>query len=228
MHPDDAPVVAEEFHRVLGSPGSVGHAEYRFQHKDGTWRHLEAFGRTLSPTSAEQGLVANVRDVTERIEVQRALRERDEHFRRIIENTSDYVMTCNTALELTYVSPSATALLGYAPEEMLGSQPGTLIHPDDLAAVQRDITRIAEQPGESVRTEYRIRHKDGSWRVFESVGRTIASHTFDDGMIAIARDVTDRKAAQDALQRSEEHFRRLIENGSDIILVCDTEGGSPT
>jgi PAS domain S-box-containing protein len=224
MHPDDAAVVAVEFQRVLGAPGSVGHAGYRFRHKDGSWRHLEAFGRTLSPTSAEQGLVANVRDVTERVEAERALREQDERFRRIIENTSDYVMTCNTAYELTYVSPSATALLGYAPEEMLGTQPGTLIHPDDLAAVTRDLTRIGEHPGESVRTEYRIRHKDGSWRVFESVGRTIASHTSDDGIIAIARDITDRKRVEEALQRSEEHFRALIENGNDMLMVCDAEG----
>ena len=58
------------------------------------------------------------------------------------------------------------------------------------------LAAIGERPGESVRTEYRIRHKDGSWRVFEAEGRTIAADTSDDGIIAIARDVTDRKAAE--------------------------------
>ena len=202
MHPDDAPAVAAELGRLLTAPGSVGYAAYRFRHKDGSWRHLEAFGRTLSPTSAEQGVVANVRDITERREAERALRERDERFRRIIENTSDYVMMCDAEMRLTYVSPSGHRMLGWTPEEMLGSQPGALIHPDDVEFVMRDVRAIFEHPGESRATTYRIRHKDGTYRVFDSVGRTVSPDSADEGLVAFARDVTEQREAEAALRRA--------------------------
>jgi PAS domain S-box-containing protein len=202
MHEEDAPAVAAELGRLLTAPGSVGYAAYRFRHKDGTWRHLEAFGRTLSPTSPDQGVVANVRDITERREAERALRERDERFRRIIENTSDYVMMCDAEMRLTYVSPSGQRMLGWASEEMLGSQPESLIHPDDLELVTRDVREIFEHPGESRATTYRIRHKDGSYRVFDSVARTVSPHSADEGLVAFARDVTEQREAESALRRA--------------------------
>jgi PAS domain S-box-containing protein len=202
MHPDDAPAVAAELERLLTAPGAVGYAAYRFRHKDGTWRHLEATGRTLSPSSPEQGVVANVRDITERREAERALREQDERFRRIIENTSDYVMMCDTEMRLTYVSPSGQRMLGWTPEEMLGTQPHELIHPEDLELVRQDVRAIFAHPGESRSTTYRIRHKDGSYRVFDSVGRTVSPHSADEGLVAFARDVTEEREAASALRRA--------------------------
>ncbi|MBD0320715.1 MAG: response regulator, partial [Gemmatimonadetes bacterium] len=74
MHPDDVAAVKAEFARILANPGSIGHVEYRYRHKDGGWIYTEAFGRTLLPDSAEQGVVVNARDVTERRLAEEALR----------------------------------------------------------------------------------------------------------------------------------------------------------
>ncbi|HWK90043.1 MAG TPA: ATP-binding protein, partial [Longimicrobium sp.] len=74
IHEDDAALVGAELQRAFATPGDIGHAEYRFRHKDGSWRYLEAFGQTLSPDSADEGVVANVRDVTERRLAEEALR----------------------------------------------------------------------------------------------------------------------------------------------------------
>jgi signal transduction histidine kinase/ActR/RegA family two-component response regulator len=60
---------------MVDSPGTTGHAEYRYRHKDGQWRRLETFGRTLSPAGAGDGLVFNSRDVTTRWEAVEALRQ---------------------------------------------------------------------------------------------------------------------------------------------------------
>jgi PAS domain S-box-containing protein len=224
MHPDDAPRVAEQLARVLAEPGSVGHAEYRFLHKDGTWREVEAFGRTLSPHGPDEGVVANIRDVTERREAERALQRREEHFRRLIENGSDLLMISGPDMALTYVSPSAERLLGYTPEEMLAKRPEDLLHPDDVPAVYAGTQEILDTPGTVRRLAWRIRHKDGRWRLIEAIGRTIDPRSAADGVVANGRDVTEQRETELALQRSEEHFRALIERSYDLVQVLDPQG----
>ena len=75
IHPDDVARVAEAMGEIFAEPGSSRSVEYRFRRPDGGWRLLEAIGRTLAPDTADRGLVANIRDVTERREAEQALRE---------------------------------------------------------------------------------------------------------------------------------------------------------
>ncbi len=224
MHPDDIPGVTAELTRVMSEPGSVGRAEYRFRHKDGTWRHLEACGRTLSPTSPADGVVANVRDITERKRAEEALQRSEEHFRRLIENGSDLLLISRMDGMLTYASPSAERLLGWRPEEMASVMPADLVHPDDVAHVLASMRACGEAPGTIHHVDFRMRHRDGSWRRFQSRARTLAPDSGDAGVVCNARDVTEQRAAEEALQRSEEHFRRLIENASDLVMVCRPDG----
>ncbi|MGZ8491534.1 MAG: PAS domain S-box protein [Gemmatirosa sp.] len=224
MHPEDAPRVVSQLGAVLTNPGSVGHAEYRFRHKDGSWRYLEAFGRTLSPDTAAEGIVANVRDVTERKAAEAALQRSEEYFRRLIENGSDLLAISAVDGPLTYVSPSAERLLGYQPGEMVGKVPDDMVHPDDVPHVMGRLLEIAAAPGTIHHVDFRMRHRDGSWRRFEALARTVASDSADAGIVCNARDVTEQRAAEQALQRSEEHFRRLIENGSDLLMISAPDG----
>src|SRR5690606_33159757 len=79
---------------------------------------------------------------------------------------------------------------------------------------------------------YRIRHKDGSWRVFEAFGRTILAPSGERSIVVNARDVTERRRIEEALRNSEKHFRRLIENAHDMVVIMDVDGmlqyGSPS
>jgi PAS domain S-box-containing protein len=177
--------------------------------------------RTAELAAANTALAA---EVAEHAEARAALGTREEHFRRLIENTSDFVMVIDPTAAITYLGPSAPRILGWEVEEMLGTRPDDLVHPDDVAYVYEQFRWIVEHPGEPLTLTFRIRHKDGTYRWFENNGRTLSPHTADEGVVGFGRDVTDRKAVEEALQRSEEYFRALIENGNDIILTCDTTG----
>jgi PAS domain-containing protein len=72
--------------RLLERPDETFTIQYRLRHKDGRWRWIENVANTFVRGSADSGLMANCRDITERVEAERALRERDMHFRRLIEN----------------------------------------------------------------------------------------------------------------------------------------------
>jgi PAS domain S-box-containing protein len=203
MHPDDLAAAGALVAHVLSNPGIPGSLEYRVRHKDGSWRWLEAWARTLSPTSAEHGLVANARDITDRKATQEILQQSEEHFRRLIENGNDLLMISAPDYRLTYVSPSAERLLGWSPEEMLGCTPDDLVHPDDLPALNAGMRVLMEQPGTVHRVTWRIRHKHGGWRVVEAIGRTISPDSAADGIVANGRDVTEQRAAEAALRQAK-------------------------
>jgi PAS domain S-box-containing protein len=211
VHPEDRGLPAEALQQIFASPAATHISEYRFRHKDGSWRYLETFGRTLVPDSPEQGLVFNSRDVTERCQAQRLLQEREEHFRKLIETSHDLIQTLDAQGNIVYTGPSVERLLGYAPEEITGKGANDFIHPDDRASVVDRIAEALTNPGKIIHLEYRVLHKDGRWRWFEAMGRTLAPDTAAHGMVANARDITERKRTEEAVRRATEEAERARE-----------------
>ncbi|MBD0319084.1 MAG: PAS domain S-box protein, partial [Gemmatimonadetes bacterium] len=224
VHPDDIPLVTEAMGTIVSAPGAIARAEYRYRHKDGSWRRLETFGRSLPHGVTEGVAVFNSRDVTERWEAERTLREREEHFRRMIENASDMVQVIGADMRVSYTGPSVERLLGYTPEEIQGTAAMEYLHPDDIPGTLEHFAAMLANPGVPVTAEYRVRHKEGGWRDFEAQAMTLASDTAEDGIVVNARDITERRRTQEALRRSEEHFRALIENAHDVITILDADG----
>jgi PAS domain S-box-containing protein len=202
IHPDDVERVKADIGGILADPGTSRPVEYRFRRSDGEWRMLEAIGRTLSPDTAEQGLVANIRDVTERQLAEQALQEREEHFRRLIENAHDITCILDADGTMSYLSPSIQRVMGYAPEELQGRNAFELIHPDDAAEVAAAIRAVILEPGATGFAEYRFLHADGSWRHLEAVGRMVIPGDAGSGFVSNIRDVTERRQAEEALREA--------------------------
>jgi PAS domain S-box-containing protein len=224
LHPDDVLPVYENTQQILDNPGTVRRYAWRIRHKHGGWRLIDAIGRTINPHGPADGVVCNGRDVTEQREAELALQQSEEHFRTLIEHSYDLVQVLDSQGRVAYTGPSVLRLLGYTPEEIVGGAVPEFMHPEDLPAATELVARLFANPGTSGSLEYRVRHKDGSWRWMEVFARTISPDSAEQGLVANARDITDRKATQVALQRSEEHFRRLIENGSDLLMISAADG----
>ena len=110
------------------------------------------------------------RDITEKLASQEALSAREELFRSLIENASDAVTMLSADGTSLYESPSVERVLGYPPEEILGTKSFSLLHPDDHEAVQQTFAAMlaGEEP---MPIEVRLRHRDGNWRTVEAIGR---------------------------------------------------------
>ena len=142
------------------------------------------------------GVVEVVLEITERKRAEEALLHSEEHFRALIENSSDIIMIMDDQGALRYISPSVERLLGYKPEEVIGAIGFDFVHPGDLPDNISAFTAAIQNPGASVSKEVRMRHKDGSWHVFEALASNLLDNPAVNGLVINGRDITARKEAE--------------------------------
>jgi diguanylate cyclase (GGDEF)-like protein/PAS domain S-box-containing protein len=132
-------------------------------------------------------------------------KKRDELFRILAENAADMIALVDVKGHRLYNSPSYKRILGYSAAELGETSAFEQIHPDDRFKVL-EAAREARATGIGRKLEYRIRHKDGSWRVLESIGRAIRDEKGEVAKLVIVnRDVTERKHAQERLEHNSFH-----------------------
>ncbi|MCF2487533.1 PAS domain S-box protein [Dyadobacter sp. CY347] len=149
----------------------------------------------------------------------------EQRYRALIEHSADGVVILNAQGRPTYVSVSVTNVLGYEPNEMLGVDLFTLIHPDDNLHMDLMLEKILNSPGITMKGHTgRMRHKDGGWRWIEATITNLLGDPAVNGIVDNFRDITDRKLAQDAITASEEKYRLLFETSMDGILLTSEDG----
>jgi PAS domain S-box-containing protein len=133
--------------------------------------------------------------------------------RSVFENSSENVTIVESDGTLRYASPAFGRMLGYDPDEAVGTM-NVLdhVHPDDLSLVLEETQKALSAGGVATnKVEYRFRHKEGYWRWVESVGTYLLDDPDVRGVVVQTRDVTERKEAQERLAESEERYRTLVE-----------------
>jgi PAS domain S-box-containing protein len=149
----------------------------------------------------------------------------EQRYRALIEHSADGVIILNAQGKPTYASVSVTNVLGYDPDEVLGMDLLTLIHPEDSFDMDRMLKKILENPGATMKGHTgRMRHKDGSWRCIEATVTNLLDDPAVNGIVDNFRDITERKLAQDAITASEEKYRLLFETSMDGILLTSQDG----
>ena len=146
------------------------------------------------------------------------VRESEERFRSFVENANDIVFTLSLDGVLTYVSPNWKEVLGHETRDVVGRHFGYFVHPEDQAACLAALERNRNGQKQSG-LEYRVRHRDGSWRWFFTNGALLHGPG-GDFHLGIARDNTERK-------RAEEHLRlhaQLLDSVRESVVASDLEG----
>ena len=209
LHPDDAAAVQDLFVHAMDQPGINPAAEFRARRTDGSWVWFESVANNLLDDPVVMGVVVSARDVTERKRVEEALREREERFRSLIENASDVITVLDGDGVMLYESPSTERVLGYDRRGFTGDSAFLFVHPDDIERLTRVFEELRHQPGATRAIEFRVRHGSGEWRVLEALARNQLDNPALAGIVVNSRDVTERKRAEDELQRSHAQLRAL-------------------
>ncbi len=154
--------------------------------------------------------------------VRRRLAERDRLFQLISENAADMIAVVDKNGHRLYNSPAYEKILGYSKDDLAATSSLEQIHPDDRARVVGAAEK-ARLTGRGERLEYRIRHKDGSWRVLESTSSAICgSNDEAEWLVVVNRDITERKRAEEMLAHSA--FHDGLTNLANRTLFLDRLG----
>ncbi len=226
VHPDDREYAASSLNDALALGAERWSCEYRFRRGDGSYAEVSDRGLILRDAAGRPlRMIGAISDITARSQSERRLKESEERYRLLAENSSDMISKNTPEGIFTYVSDSCYDLLGYRKEEMLGTSTYDYFHPDDLEQVARSHSAVLR--GQSVQSiTYRFRRKDGSYVWFETLTRPAQ----DDGgvpgveIIATSRDVTERRQAELALRESEQRYRTLYNNTPVMLHSIDREG----
>jgi PAS domain S-box-containing protein len=227
VHKSDIALCKAHIDKLISTGKKLDAIEYRVWHGDGKWIWIST---SVSPIFDKKGNIHSLQgialEITERKKAEDALTKSEERFRSFVENANDTVFSLTPEGTLLYASPNWTNVLGHDVSDFIGKSVfETLIHPDDIPSCIEAIIRGVVTGEKQSGIQYRASHKDGSWRwqttnaspFFDNKGRVVS-------FLGIARDITEQKAAEEALKKSESLFRSLVENANDIIYTLTLYG----
>jgi PAS domain S-box-containing protein len=169
---------------------------------------------------AKDGLSVYFNDITERKRAEEALRQSEQRFRLLAENSTDMISQHTPDGIYLYASPACRILLGYAPEELIGHSAYEFFHPDDLADIRTGYAILLEFP-DIYTLAYRIRHKNGHYIWLETTSRTVRDS--ETGTVleihSASRDITQRKQTEQKILEQA----ALLDIATDAILVQDLD-----
>jgi PAS domain S-box-containing protein len=216
--------VAAHIGRIID--GRSDRFETQHRRKDGERIDVESSVAFLP----ERGtFVCFIRDITLDRRAREALQRSEERFRALIEKATDILVLMDVEGCIVFWSPGATQALGWTQEDVQHLRAANLIHADDQTAWRVAFDRMARHPGEAVGVVTRQRHRDGSWRLVEVVGRNLVHDEAVGCVVANMRDVTEQRRLEQQLLQSQklESIARLaggvahdFNNLLTVILSC--------
>ncbi len=182
---------------------------------DVNWQKLDFAGRPAYMVMAN--------DITEQKQAEIAMRESEERYRELFENANDIIYTHDLTGNFTSLNKSGERVTGYSREEALRMNIANVLAPDYVNTARQMLARKAKSRVSTV-YELEIIAKDGRRVALEVSTRLIHAGGGPVGVQGIARDITARKGAEEALKDSEEKFRSIVETTNEWIWAIDLEG----
>ena len=221
IHPEDVASIQQVFTEMLTRTDSVESREFRYRHKDGSWRAFEAIGQNLLHDPAVRGVIVSSRDITERKKADEVLRESEERFSSVFEHAAIGMALVAPDGHWLKVNRALCELVGYKAEELLGRTFQDITHPDDLEADLGFVHQMLTGELRTYQMEKRYFHKQGHvlW-ILLTVSRVRNASGQPLYFISQIQDITNRK-------RNEERIRlqsTALEAAGNAVVITGRDG----
>jgi len=189
--------------------------------RDGKVKEMENTSRIIQ-FEGQPTIIAVTRDITQRRQIESKILKSEKFFKEITENSSDIIIITDEKGIIKYCSPSMERFAGYKPDDVVGTNAFGYMHPEDMKrAVEEYAEAITKNDSLLPPNSFRIIHKDGSIRYFSGTGKMLLDNPDVRGVVMNVHDVTEHRRAENCLQESEDRYRLLAENLTDVIFTID-------
>ncbi|MBA7521702.1 hypothetical protein ES705_13813 [subsurface metagenome] len=208
IHSDDRPAVAEEFQKAFQKPDELRITVCRCKHKDGTWRFLEGTGINRLDLPGVNGFISNIRDVTESKRAEEKLRESEDKYRTIFENTGTATVIVEKDMTISLANNEFEKLSGFKKKEIEGKKSWTeFVVKEDLDRLKERHDLRRKNPAATLKS-YEFRFVDKNKKV-KNIHLFIDMIPGTDQSVASLQDITERKQAEEALKKKINQIERF-------------------
>ena len=232
IYADDLPRAANDYSKAIQTKDTAIPNEFRVVHKDGSVRLFEGLGKNLLDNPSVAGFIMNIRDVTERKQLeiqkeaaQKSLRESEEKYRTILEKMEEGLFELDLKGNITFVNDAECRKLGYSREELTGMN-YRQFQDENTAKKTRQIFSEVYKKEEPIQLlDVEIIRKNGS-KAFNEISVSLLKDKEGKatGFRGISRDVTVRRQMEEMIRQSEEKYRTIINEVDEWYFEIDLAG----
>ncbi|MFN3916383.1 MAG: PAS domain S-box protein [Flavobacteriales bacterium] len=227
VHPDDLGLSDNALKECFSRTNDFYLVECRMMHKNGHIVWIKDTGSVIKWTEDGKPLImaGTHTDITSQRLTDGLLVSSEKRFKTLVEYSTDAVAILTEEGEASYVSPSITNVLGYKEEEVLQLNLFEILHPDDIDGVVKKLNEALKNPGIPIKGHIsRIKHKDKSWRWIEATITNMLHDPNINGIIDNFRDITEKVLYEQKIIKSEQRFKALVQEGSDLTAIVKNDG----
>jgi PAS domain S-box-containing protein len=222
VHPDDMEMVRENIRQL--DQKNDGMLEYRIVCPGDRIVYISRLREVVRDAAGTPvKTVGTIQDITDRKISELAVQQSEERFRSLVQNGNELIAVIDAQGNYSFVGSNVEHLLGYTAEELQSRNAFAYIHPDDAGEIVPVLQQVAACKTVTA-PPFRFLSGSGEWRWVES---TITNHLDNPairGLVVNSKDITEKKRQEDDLRESEQRFKALVKNGSDLIVVIDDKG----
>jgi len=216
LHPDDVEHVSDRYARRLRGEEMERHTRFRLQRKEGGHVWVESSAVCIT-RNGKPATLAFLGDLTERQQAEEALRSSELRYREVVDNAAEGIMVMQDD-RLVFANATMVAITGDTAENVMRADFTAFIHPEDRAEVIDRIARRMRGEALDPHFEFRMSRNDGR-EIWVRIAGVRIHWLGRPATLYFVSDIDERKRAEEALRRSEERYRLLVDHASEGILI---------
>ncbi|TDD95905.1 PAS domain S-box protein [Flavobacterium cellulosilyticum] len=217
VHPDFMDYVYQKHKESFENPNIPIPVLFQIKHKDGHYIWLEGVLNNKFHDKSINGIIGNLRDVTEETTAKNVITNNEKRFRALVENNEGIITVVDKNLKVLFRSPSSARVTGYTDKEFDEIPDKEYYHPDYLEYVYQIIQKAIANPGQLFPVLFRVKHKNGHYIWLEGVVNNRIHDCSVKGIIANFRDVSDRIEFNAALTKERDIFAKIAATSPGLI-----------
>lgn len=200
IHEDDLPTLLHQIEQAKALPDTPIYGINRLKHKEGHFVWTEGTATNMLLDEHVRAIVSNFRAISERKLIEENLKNSEQRFRALVENSHDGISIVDSTGAFTYISSSVFNIMGYTPDGLIGKNPAEFVHPGDIGHIIAVLTELMQQPRCTTTSNYRMLHKDGSWRWLKSNITNLLHEPAVNGLVFNYNDITEIVQAEQKIK----------------------------